>query len=382
MPKTAPSYLKNHADLYARDPHAAALEWFREAKFGLFIHYGLYTPLGKGEWVQYHDRIPVVEYEKLMHDFRAEAFDADAIADMAVDAGMRYINITTRHHDSFCLFDTRETDFNMMNTPAHRDLVAELAAACEKRGLGLFLYYSYGADWRHPYFHSREVGSTCARPPYDPPEPSYLFEKDEDFRHYVDFMHRQIRELLTGYGAIAGMWFDLISGCYYRPDLFPVSETYELIRELQPQCLISFKQGFTGTEDYMSQEIVFEPLKKRLEAGGAPAAAVELSERVWRQNIGKWNEVCTIMQSKGWSWVRDAGPHRSADEVMDLLDYTAAKRCNLLLNTGPLPDGSIHPEDAAVFAEAGRRIRDNGYPDGSGTVAADIDRGPTGAEAV
>lgn len=365
--KPCPSYLKEYETLYSQDPHAAALAWFRDAKYGMFIHYGLYTLLGRGEWVQYHEKIRVSDYEKLMHEFTAENFDAEKIADLAVASGMKYINFTTRHHDSFCLFRTKETDFNSLNAPCHRDFVGELADACSKRGLGLFLYYSYGADWRHPYFHSREDGLAYARPDYDPPEPSYLYRKPEDFKHYVNFMHNQITELLTQYGPIAGMWFDLISACYYRPDLFPVSETYSLIRKLQPQCLVSFKQGVTGEEDFMSQEIIFEPLAERLIKGGASAQAVEMSEYVWNKNIKKWNEVCSIMQSKGWSFNKEAS-HKNVQDVLDLLSYTQAKRCNLLLNTGPLPDGSVHKEDEKVFRSVGKFIEENGLPTPNGNA--------------
>ena len=122
-----PSYLKGHADLFAKDPKAAALAWFREARFGLFMHYGLYSLLGRGEWVMYQEQIPVAEYEKLDGQFRADKFDADFITDLARDAGMSYVNITARHHDSFCLFRTNQTDFNSVESPAKRDLVGELA---------------------------------------------------------------------------------------------------------------------------------------------------------------------------------------------------------------------------------------------------------------
>jgi alpha-L-fucosidase len=206
-----------------------------------------------------------------------------------------------------------------------------------------------------------------------------LFRHAEDIRHYIDFMHNQLRELLTRYGAIAGVWFDLISICYYKPDLFPVEKTYRLIRSLQPQCLISFKQGATGDEDFMSQEMAFEPLRSRLEKGGASKEAVERSDRVWQSHLHKWNETCSILQEKGWGYVRDA-KHRDADFIISMLEHTAANRCNLLLNTGPLPDGSIHPEDEAVLLEAGRRIRDEGFP-APRPDSRQMENRPTGAGA-
>jgi alpha-L-fucosidase len=356
-----PSYLNGYDKLYRTNPHAASLKWFEDAKFGMFIHYGLYSIPARGEWVMYRENIHVEEYSKLKEQFTAEQFDAEAIADLAVEAGMKYINITTRHHDSFCLFNTKETDFNSVNSPANRDLVAELAAACEKRELGLFLYYSYGVDWRHPYAPSNETGIKCARPNYAETEPTYLGTSDEDVRHYVTFMHKQITELLTNYGSVAGIWFDLISACYYRPDLLPVQETYDLIRSIQPHCLISFKQGFTGNEDFMSQEVEFVPLKHRLTKSGAPTEAIELSERVWQQHVHKWNEVCTIMQNKGWGYVKGAS-HISVDDAMKLLAVTHGKRCNLLLNIAPMGDGALQQVEVDILREVGRRIAADGFP--------------------
>ncbi|WJH33569.1 alpha-L-fucosidase [Paenibacillus sp. CC-CFT747] len=359
---TVPAHLKGYEELYRTDPRAASLQWFQDAKFGLFIHYGLYSIPARGEWVMYHEKIHVAGYEKLKDEFTADQFDAEAIADLAVEAGMKYINLTTRHHDSFCLFESQETDFHSVHSPAKRDLVAELAAACEKRGLGLFLYYSYGIDWRHPYAPNNDSGVYCARPNYDEPEPAYLGRTDADVRKYVDFMHKQLTELLTNYGSVAGIWFDLITACYYRPDLFPVQDTYDLIRGLQPHCLISFKQGVNGDEDYMSQEIHFVPLKNRLIQGGASEEAVRMSEEVWQKHITKWNEVCTILQNKGWGYMEGAG-HKSADEVMDLLARTLGKRCNLLLNIAPVGSGALQPVEVEILREVGRRIAGNGWPE-------------------
>jgi len=201
----------------------------------------------------YRENIPVGEYEKLKEQFRADKFDADFITDLALKAEMKYVNITSRHHDSFCLFDSKVSDYNSVQSPARRDLVGELAEQCQKKGLGLFLYYSYALDWRHPYFYPRRIFS-MARPKYDKPEPRYKWSKDEDFRHYIEFAHAQIKELLSNYGPIAGMWFDPIMGYYARPDLFPIAQTYAMVRDLQPQTLISFKQGANGDEDFGAPE--------------------------------------------------------------------------------------------------------------------------------
>ena len=175
---------------------ADSLEWFRKARFGLFMHYGVYSILGRGEWVMMNEAIPVAEYSKLKERFTADRFDADKICEMAQAAGMKYVNLTARHHDSFCLFKTDQTDFSSLHAPARRDLIGELSTAARKRGLGIFYYYSYALDWRHPYFFSRQAGLESknspwnrGRPDYKQPEPSYRYQKPEDFRRYIDFVH-------------------------------------------------------------------------------------------------------------------------------------------------------------------------------------------------
>jgi alpha-L-fucosidase len=220
-----PSYLKGYESLYARDPHQAALAWFADAKFGLFMHYGVYSLLGRHEWVMFREAIPLTEYEKLKGQFTAERFDADKITDLALEAEMRYVNITSRHHDSFCMFDSSVSDYSSVHSPAGRDLIAELTEQCQAKGLGLFLYYSYALDWRHPYFYPRELFH-IARPDYSEAEPRYKWRTDEDSQHYIAFVHAQLQELLTHYGRLAGVWLDPVMGYYARPDLFPIKETY------------------------------------------------------------------------------------------------------------------------------------------------------------
>jgi len=344
----APGFLGPCRPMYASDPRKARITWFQQAGFGLFIHYGLYSQLGRGEWVMYREQIPVAEYVKLKDTFTAPAFDADRIADMTAGAGMKYITITAKHHDGFCLFRTSATDYNSVRSPARRDLIGELAAACRKRNLGLSLYYSYAADWKHPYFMPRTETTPIARPAYKHPEPSYLFRRDEDFRRYIDYVHHQLREILTQYGPLAGIWFDPIAGYYHRPDLYPIEETYALVRSLQPGCLISFKQGANGDEDFVAPE------RKAAMHGIKNPVAV----RAWERNQGKPVEICNTLQASAWGYNReDDGKHKKADEVLRILADARSSRANLLMNTGPLGDGSIHPEDVATLSEVGERLR-------------------------
>lgn len=336
-----PSYLRGYETQYAADPRAAARQWFREARYGLFMHFGLYSLVGRHEWVQLREKIPVAEYAKLMDQFTAEHFDADRIVALAVDAGMRYVNLTTRHHDSFCLFKTGQTDFHSLNAPCGRDLVAELAAACEKHGLGLCLYYSHGRDWKHPHAPNNGDWGGSARPEYEPPEPSYAYGEDHDLGRYLDFMTAQITELLTNYGPIAAIWLDGIavpaSGDHSR---FRCQELYDHIHGLQPQVLVSYKQGLLGTEDFRAPE---------RKAVDNPTDAPM--------------EICTTMNPASWGYMaEDVGKHKSADEVWGVLADARRRGCNLLLNTAPLPDGSIDPEDETALRTVGARLRAEGFP--------------------
>src|SRR5574340_1256378 len=327
-----PRYLESQAALYARDQRKAAIEWFREAKFGLFMHYGLYSLLGRHEWVQLRELIPVAEYAKLKDRFRAEKFDANFITNMAVDAGMKYVNITTRHHDSFCLFRSKYTDFTSVNSPAKRDLVTELAKACDRRGLGLCLYYSHGRDWKHPHAPNNDEWGGQARPKYNPPEPTYATGKAHDLNRYLDFMRGQIEELLTNYGPIGAIWLDGIavplSGDRSK---FRCQELYDFIHSKQPQVLVSYKQGLLGTEDF------FAPEHKAI---GNPS--------------GKPMEICTTLQAGSWGYKKDAS-HLTPDQAWEKLRAARQAGANLLLNTGPLPDGSIAPEHVTTLSEMGRR---------------------------
>jgi alpha-L-fucosidase len=321
-----PAYLNGYEKLYAIDPRAAALKWFEEAQFGLFIHYGLYSLLEghyKGqhskpaEWVLFRCNVPMAEYGKLTEQFTAEKFDADFITDLALEAGMKYINITTRHHDNFCLWDTKTSDYKSTTSAAKRDLVAELAENCHAKGLGLCLYYSHGRDWHHPHGPGSMV-------PADP----------VDMQIYVDYMTAQVTELLTNYGPVAAIWLDGIGTARRFKDQLQTQQLYDHIHSLQPQVLVSYKQGLLGTEDFMAPE------------------------RHWKGVPEKPLEICNTLQGNSWGYDRaDEGNHRGPDEAMAMLAKARSMPANLLLNTGPLPDGSIHPVDVATLKEVGRRLK-------------------------
>jgi len=353
MIDVTPSYLRDYRKLYKKDAREAGRTWFREARYGLFLHYGLYSLLGRHEWVQLRERIPVAEYAKLAEQFTADKFDAMAIVEFAKAAGMKYVNLTTRHHDGFCLFNSEDWDFNSAHAPARRDLVAELAVACEVHGLGLCLYYSHGRDWKHPHAPNNDEWGGSARPVYDPPEPSYAYGEEHDLQQYLDFMSQQIHQLLTCYGPIAAIWLDGIavplSGDRSK---FHCQDLYDLIHSLQPQVLVSYKQGLLGTEDF------FAPEHRVPKASDNPNLQGELAS-----TSGKLLEICTTMAPGSWGYKKETtGSHLSADDVWNKLAEVGRDGANLLLNTGPLPDGSLDPEDVATLLAVGRRLQEDGFP--------------------
>ncbi|MFC1766681.1 alpha-L-fucosidase [Planctomycetota bacterium] len=348
---TVPGYLGDYRDDYELDPRQAALSWFMDARFGLFIHYGLYSQLGAGEWVQYGQKIPVAEYEKLADTFTAEKFDANFIAQLAVDAGMKYINITTRHHDSFCLFRTKYTPFNTVETAAKRDLIAELAQACDKHKLGFCLYYSHGRDWRHPHAPNNDLWGGAARPKYETPDPAYAYGQDHSLQKFVDFMYGQIEELLTQYGPIANIWLDGYGVPASRPERYPewqLDKLYAHIRSLQAHCLISSKWGYNGKEDFAAPEIHWlKKQPKQLEKALA---------------LDKPIEICTAIAGWGYHKKND-GKHGDADKQLAKLAYAAKYDANLLLNIGPRPLGDIDPQDITILRDIGKHLRDHGWPE-------------------
>ncbi len=344
-----PSYLKNFRNEYLKDPRKTNLEWFKSAKYGMFIHYGIYSLLEKEAWVQLRDTIPVAEYAKLKERFTAEKFNAEEITDLAIKGGMKYITITSKHHDGFCLFNTKATDFNSLNSAAHRDLVKELYDACERKGLALFIYYSYGADWHHPFFYPRERGWPNSRPPYKTPQPEYQFKEDKDFKKYTGFVHQQLTEILTQYPNVAGLWFDPIMGYYGCPELFTIDATYALIRKLSPHALISFKQGANGDEDYSAPE---------RDANATAGIQKGIAGIVYEKNKNKPKEICNTLQPHAWAYQRsDDGLHRNAGDIIKMLEDAQKIGANLLLNIGPKGDGSISEEDKLSIAEAAKRIK-------------------------
>jgi len=362
--KEPPYFLKSYQKLYKENPRSAMLKWFKDARFGMFVHWGPSSAYKAGDWVLYDRKIPMQQYMDKAMQFKGENWNADSICDLAVAAKMKYICYVVKHHDGFAQFASKAGPFNSMNAACHRDFLKEIAASCKTHGLGLFVYYSIGIDWTHPFYLTTDYYS-AARPPYDSahyPKDLIRFEEKKDFVHYWNYVKTQIYEICTNYGPLAGLWFDPIGGAYANPDLFDMQSIYDEIRRLQPQALISYKTGFNGNEDYITCEHEVKSITELMKKVQGEKAA-QAAEAAWQKNKAKPAELCTTMQSINWGYCESPNQkHKTPVEVMVLLKNAAANNANLLLNIGPYPDGRIVPEDKAALMEVGKILQQQGFP--------------------
>lgn len=370
---SCPKYLKDYKEIWEKDSHAANLAWFKDAKYGLFLHYGLYSLLHKNEWALFRETIPLEKYESLKEHFTAHNFDAEAIADLAVEAGMKYITMTACHHEGFCLWDSDVEPFNSMNSPAKRDLIGEMSAACEKRGLGFFVYYTFMFNWRYPYHSGNDVLS-YSRPHYDYVEERYQDNGKESFAKYIDYVEKVMDELLTKY-KVTGLWLDIIIAWnILGEEYIPIERIYENIRKKHPSVLISYKQGATGTEDFASCEQHFVDMTESMRKQYGEAAA-ERAHRGFYGNIHKHNEICATIQKGCWSF-NPYCKERTVDELYRLMGHAFAHNCNLLLNIGPMADGCIYPKHKQLILELADKIKQDGYPQEDAVVEEAVSAAP------
>ena len=324
-----------------------ARKWFQEAKFGLFIHWGVYSLLGDGEWVMNNQNIPIDTYEKLPTFFNPTAYDADEWVRMAKDAGMKYITITSRHHDGFSMFDSQATDYTIVKkTPYGKDVLKQLAEACRKADIKLFFYYSL-LDWHHDdYFPRGRTGKGIKGR-----------AATGDWEKYIAFMKAQLTELLTNYGDIAGIWFD---GHWDQKEWdgkrfgelkvnWHYDEIYKLIHELQPQCLIGNNHHIApiSGED-------FQMFEKDLPGKNTTGFGTNASD------IGKLpTEVCETINGS-WGFNIHDKAHKSEKELIQYIVKAAGYGSNLLLNVGPMPNGEIQPEHKESLKKIGEWLLANG----------------------
>lgn len=357
-----PYFLKGYEKEYEKSPSEAAKDWFKDARFGLFIHWGPASLYKKGEWVMYNDRIPLDEYEATARKFTGENFNAKDYVDLAKKANMKYITFVAKHHDGYALWDSKAGDYDSMDGTPKRDFVKELAEECRKAGIGLFIYYSYGLDWHHPFFMSREWYNP-ARPAYEEMPAAYKFREKEDFKHYINFAKTQIMELCTQYGPIAGLWFDTVGGIYQHPDMFNIQEIYDMIHAIQPHALVTYKTGANGNEDFITGEGSMGSLAPLFKNAGLPQSVQDAADRSWESNKGKLAELNIPIQRLCWGYMESPKQHqKTPDEVWELLEKCADFNGNLLLNIAPYPDGRIQEENIETLTEVGKRIRKKGFP--------------------
>jgi alpha-L-fucosidase len=323
------------SDPESAEARKARLAWFHQAKFGLFIHWGLYAiPAGEwkgkripgiGEWIMNRAKIPVAEYELLAKQWNPVKFDPEAWVALAKDAGVKYIVITSKHHDGFALYDSKVSRFDVVDaTPSRRDVLKELQAACRKHGLPLGYYYSQSQDWHEPggagndWDFGPDVGPDGKeRKDYD----KYLREKAEP----------QVRELLTDYGPVALVWFD-------TPRLMTPERAQrftDLVRTLSPKTLIDGRLGVAG--DYVTTGDNVIP-------GEVQSAA--------------WEVPATINHT--WGYRTDDHDWKSPGDVVFKLVDIVSKGGNYLLNVGPRADGVIPEASQDVLRTVGRWLRVNG----------------------
>ena len=314
--------------------NAAAREWYQDAKYGMFIHWGISSVLQDGEWVMNNRGITAAEYESLAPLFDPKRFDARAWVATAKAAGMRYITLITKHHDGIALWNSRVSDWTVpKRTPFGRDVVRELADECARQGIKLFLYYSQ-LDWHHPdYFPRGQTGGTAGRP------------ASGDWYRYLDYMDAQLTELLTNYGPIGGIWFD---GVWDRPTAdWRLERSYALIHRLQPAALVipnnheaprpgediqTFEKDLPGANTAGFNTTVIGALPLEMSQTTNESWGFRLHDRAWK------------------------APSRLIKELASAAGYGS----NYLLNVGPRPDGTIPDSARANLAAVGRWLAVNG----------------------
>jgi alpha-L-fucosidase len=288
------------------------MKWWHEARFGMFIHFGLYSVVGRHEWVMEDEGIPVAEYQLLAKQFNPKPHAARAWAKLAKQAGQKYMVMTTKHHEGFCNFDTKLTNYNAAKQAAGRDLVREYVDAAREEGLRVGFYYSL-MDWHHP------DGARCAT--------------DEAARkRFVEYTHGLVRELMTNYGKVDVLWYDV--DWPLNAQQWESERMNKMVFELQPDIIVNNRNGLPGDFSTPEQEIV------AAKAG-----------RAW--------ESCMTMNDS-WGYQRADDDWKSSKTIVRNLIECAGGGGNYLLNIGPRPDGSIPDESVKALTDVGQWMARNG----------------------
>ncbi len=292
---------------------ARRMKWWHQARFGMFVHWGLYSQLGRHEWAMNRERIPVREYEKLALSWRAKPRPAREWCRLAKRAGMKYVVMTTKHHEGFCLWGSQQTDYNAVERTPGRDLVREFVEACREFDLKIGFYYSL-MDWHHP------DGARCAR-------------NERARRRFLDFTQGCVRELMSGYGKIDVLWYD-VPWPLQTPKLWESQKMNRTVRKLQPDIIINDRSQLP--EDYGTPE-----------------------ERITAAKPGRAWEACMTMNGS-WGHMPAGIDWHPVRAILNMLACSTSGAGNLLLNIGPAPDGSVPPEATERLVPVGKWLARNG----------------------
>lgn len=333
--------------MFNQEDYKRRMAWFQEDRFGMFIHFGLYAIPARGEWVRNWEQMPKEDYQPFFEEFNPVDLDMKEWARIAKDAGMRYAVLTSKHHDGFCLFDSKLTDYKVSNTPYQRDIVREFLEAFRAEGIKVGLYFSL-IDWQHPDFP--HYGDR-----HHPARNDKRFEgKQHNFDRYLDYMHGQVEELCRDYGKLDLLWFDFsydeLSGEGWRG-----SQLVDMVRRLQPDIILNNRLGGSGegygslmqgnpspySGDFVCPEQIIPPDGMR-DIKGKPV--------VW--------EACITMNNH-WGYNATDKNFKPADMLVRKLVECVSKDGNLLLNVGPDARGRIPEESVMILAQIGRWMHDN-----------------------
>ena len=299
-------------DLEQAATRDARMQWWHEAKFGMFIHWGLYSVIGQHEWAKEVEGVPIPQYELLAKNFHPKPNAARDWARLAKRAGQRYMVMTTKHHEGFCNFDTKLTDYNAMQQGPGRDLVREYVEAARGEGLRVGFYYSL-MDWHHP------DGARC--------------KTDEAARRrFVDYTHGLIRELMTNYGKIDVLWYDV--DWPLTPEEWESEKMNQMVFELQPEIVVNNRNGLPG--DFSTPE-----------------------QHIQASEVGRAWETCMTLNDS-WGFNRYDNAWKTPEMIVDNLATVSKGGGNYLLNIGPEPDGSIPPASIEVLEMVGKWLDTNG----------------------
>ena len=334
-----PGSIKEENELKSREER---IKWFLHDRFGMFIHWGLYAIPARGEWVRSIERLSVEDYQPFFEEFNPTRYNPAEWARLAKEAGMKYAVMTTKHHDGFCLFDSQYTDYKATNTPAGRDLIKEYVEAFRAEGLKVGFYYSL-IDWHHPDYPAY---GDWNHPMRDNPE---FKNKKHNFDRYLDYMHKQVRELLTNYGKIDIMWFDF-SYDKMTGEAWRATELIKMVHSLQPDIIIDNRMGgnirsrnpevYAG--DFTTPEQVIPP-EGLVNEDGKPIP---------------WESCITL--NNHWGYHAADKDYKTPEQVIRALVECVSKGGNMLLNVGPNAKGEIPEESVAILKEVGKWMKKNG----------------------